>query len=103
MKKLTINDGQEPPTLLILVEGVLSAETHRGDNPPMEALALAIQWLFARRLEGDVLRDVLNEWVRHHGPATPQKVLNFVKDHEMDAAIVAPLAIPAVLGAVVDP
>jgi|SRR5262252_4517911 len=100
---ITVNGGQQAPTLLVVVEGILAAKKKRGDNPPMEALAVALQWLFARRLQGAVLTAMLNEWVKFHGPATEQKVLNFVKDHEMDATIVARLAIPAVMGMTVDP
>ncbi len=62
---------------------------------PLKALTLAIQWLYARNLQGDKMVAKINKWCRQHGNPTREKVINFVKDHEMDAYIVAPLAIPA--------
>jgi|SRR6516162_8883274 hypothetical protein len=96
MKNLTVDGGSPPPTLMGLVEEVFKSGT------PEEALALAMQWLYAKKLQGNPLQDKINKWKQHWGPVTQQKVLNFVRDHEMDAEIVSRLAIPVVTRCKVD-
>jgi len=48
------------------------------------------------------MQDKINKWKQQWGPLTQQKILNFVRDHEMDANIVARLAIPVVTRCTVD-
>jgi len=96
MKNLTVNGGSPPPTLLGMVEEIFKV------GSPEEALGLTFQWLYARKLQGDKLQDKINKWKQQWGPLTQQKILNFVRDHEMDANIVARLAIPVVTRCTVD-
>jgi len=91
MKKMSVN-GKTPPTLLELVIEILEKK-----ESPVKALTLALRWLYAKPLQGDKLTVKIEEWIENYGPVTEHKVLNFVKDHHMDADIVAPLAIPVCL------
>ena len=101
MKKLTVNGGQPAPTLMEMVKSIIEAKSRKGDDPPLEALTFAMQWLYARKLKGEKLTVRINDWIKR-GPVTKEKVVNFIQSHEMDAAIVAPLAISALTQLKVD-